>query len=262
MCRPITPKHAVGLVSCRKSWFSNPFFNVREALRIQSGYFGVRSTTTTRIDEPLAHLGPTDKAEANRRQLSGGMKRRVLAAQALVHKPPVIVLDEPDVPVVDVELRQTLWQIHRQAQQGGPHGFADHPLSGERPRHSCRADCDAQEWPHGGTRTSTSDSAARRRRAMCCVSRLDGAVAASSWRRRARVTGTRCAAARPQDAHRRSSVTWPPRGKPGLVAEDVEMRKADLEDVFIDIMNRHSPSQSAVGGNAIPAATSVAAASP
>ena len=87
----------------------DPFFSVREALRIQSGYFGVRNNDAW-IDELLANLGLSDKADANMRQLSGGMKRRVLVAQALVHRPPVIVLDEPTAGV-DVELRQTLWQF-------------------------------------------------------------------------------------------------------------------------------------------------------
>ena len=87
----------------------DPFFNVREALRFQSGYFGVRHNDDW-IDELLANLGLEDKALANMRQLSGGMKRRVLVAQALVHRPPVIVLDEPTAGV-DVELRQTLWQF-------------------------------------------------------------------------------------------------------------------------------------------------------
>ena len=87
----------------------DPFFNVREALRFQSGYFGVQNNDAW-IDELLHSLGLADKAGANMRQLSGGMKRRVLVAQALVHKPPIIVLDEPTAGV-DVELRQTLWQF-------------------------------------------------------------------------------------------------------------------------------------------------------
>ena len=87
----------------------DPFFNVRESLRIQSGYFGVKNNDAW-IDELLESLGLADKAQANMRQLSGGMKRRVLVAQALVHKPPIIVLDEPTAGV-DVELRQTLWQF-------------------------------------------------------------------------------------------------------------------------------------------------------
>jgi len=84
---------------------------VRETLRIQSGYFGLRHNDDW-IDEVIANLDLTDKADANMRSLSGGMKRRVLVAQALVHRPPVIVLDEPTAGV-DVELRQTLWQFVR-----------------------------------------------------------------------------------------------------------------------------------------------------
>jgi ABC-2 type transport system ATP-binding protein len=87
----------------------DPFFNVRETLRIQSGYFGIRKNDDW-IDEILENLDLTGKAEVNMRRLSGGMKRRVLVAQALVHKPPVIVLDEPTAGV-DVELRQGLWQF-------------------------------------------------------------------------------------------------------------------------------------------------------
>src|SRR5215831_7572045 len=95
----------------------DPFFTVREALRIQSGYFGVRDNDDW-IDELLANLGLADKAQANMRQLSGGMKRRVLVAQALVHRPPVIVLDEPTAGV-DVELRQTLWQFIARLNKAG-----------------------------------------------------------------------------------------------------------------------------------------------
>jgi len=87
----------------------DPFFSVRETLRIQSGYFGIRNNDDW-IDEILANLDLTSKAHINMRRLSGGMKRRVLVAQALVHKPPVIVLDEPTAGV-DVELRQGLWQF-------------------------------------------------------------------------------------------------------------------------------------------------------
>ena len=95
----------------------DPFFTVRETLRIQSGYFGLRDNDTW-IDEILANLDLTDKADTNMRRLSGGMKRRVLVAQALVHKPPVIVLDEPTAGV-DVELRQGLWQFVRRLNSEG-----------------------------------------------------------------------------------------------------------------------------------------------
>ncbi len=87
----------------------DPFFTVRETLRLQSGYFGIRNNDDW-IDEVLANLGLTDKADENMRALSGGMKRRVLVAQALVHCPPVIILDEPTAGV-DVDLRRGLWEF-------------------------------------------------------------------------------------------------------------------------------------------------------
>ena len=95
----------------------DPFFSVRETLRIQSGYFGLRRNDAW-IDEVMHHLDLTAKADANMRTLSGGMKRRVLVAQALVHRPPVIVLDEPTAGV-DVGLRQALWQFIRRLNRDG-----------------------------------------------------------------------------------------------------------------------------------------------
>ncbi|HKU85635.1 MAG TPA: ABC transporter ATP-binding protein, partial [Casimicrobiaceae bacterium] len=95
----------------------DPFFTVRETLRIQSGYFGLRHNDAW-IDELLHHLDLATKADANMRSLSGGMKRRVLVGQALVHKPPVIVLDEPTAGV-DVELRQSLWAFIRKLNRDG-----------------------------------------------------------------------------------------------------------------------------------------------
>lgn len=95
----------------------DPFFTVRELLRIQSGYFGLARNDAW-IDEILGHLDLLPKADANMRALSGGMKRRVLVAQALVHRPPVIVLDEPTAGV-DVELRHGLWQFIRKLNRDG-----------------------------------------------------------------------------------------------------------------------------------------------
>jgi ABC-2 type transport system ATP-binding protein len=95
----------------------DPFFTLRQTLRIQSGYFGLRSNDAW-IDEILHHLDLTAKADANMRSLSGGMKRRVLVGQALVHKPPVIILDEPTAGV-DVELRQSLWAFIRKLNADG-----------------------------------------------------------------------------------------------------------------------------------------------
>ena len=95
----------------------DPFFTVRETLRLQSGYFGLRQNDDW-IDEVLEKLNLTEKADVNMRRLSGGMKRRVLVAQALVHRPPIIVLDEPTAGV-DVELRKELWQFIQQLNKEG-----------------------------------------------------------------------------------------------------------------------------------------------
>lgn len=95
----------------------DPFFTVREALKFQSGYFGLTNNSDW-IDEIIHHLDLGEKANTNMRSLSGGMKRRVLVAQALVHKPQVIVLDEPTAGV-DVGLRQGLWQFVRKLNQNG-----------------------------------------------------------------------------------------------------------------------------------------------
>jgi ABC-2 type transport system ATP-binding protein len=101
----------------------DPFFTVREMLRLQAGYFGCRgggraTESDAWIDELLHTLSLTDKADTNLHDLSGGMKRRVLIAQALVHKPEVVVLDEPTAGV-DVELRQALWKFTKRLHADG-----------------------------------------------------------------------------------------------------------------------------------------------
>ena len=95
----------------------DPFFTVRETLKFQSGYFGIRENDHW-IDELLEQLNLSDKQNTNMRRLSGGMKRRVLIAQALVHKPPVLVLDEPTAGV-DVELRQSMWRFIKRLHKEG-----------------------------------------------------------------------------------------------------------------------------------------------
>lgn len=96
----------------------DPFFNVREMLRFQAGYFGRGRENDAWVDEIIESLGLTDKAHTNMRRLSGGMKRRALIAQALAHRPPVIVLDEPTAGV-DVELRQMMWEFIKRLNRDG-----------------------------------------------------------------------------------------------------------------------------------------------
>jgi ABC-2 type transport system ATP-binding protein len=145
----------------------DPFFNVREMLRIQSGYFGVKNNDAW-VDELLEGLGLTDKANANMRQLSGGMKRRVLVAQALVHRPPVIVLDEPTAGV-DVELRQTLWQfVAKLNKQGHTVLLTTHYLE------EAEALCGRIAMLKSGklVRWTPRPSCSRAHQAMCFASRL------------------------------------------------------------------------------------------
>jgi ABC-2 type transport system ATP-binding protein len=109
-------RHALGVVP--QELVFDPFFNVREMLRFQAGYFGKGPENDAWIDEVIESLGLTDKVGTNMRRLSGGMKRRALIAQALAHKPPVIVLDEPTAGV-DVELRYMLWEFIKRLNREG-----------------------------------------------------------------------------------------------------------------------------------------------
>jgi len=109
-------RHSVGIVP--QELVFDPFFNVREMLRFQAGYFGKGKENDRWVDEIIERLDLSDKASTNMRKLSGGMKRRALIAQALVHRPPVIVLDEPTAGV-DVELRQKLWAFIKDLNRQG-----------------------------------------------------------------------------------------------------------------------------------------------
>jgi ABC-2 type transport system ATP-binding protein len=109
-------RHSVGIVP--QELVFDPFFNVREMLRFQAGYFGKDKSNDKWVDEVIERLDLTEKSSTNMRKLSGGMKRRALIAQALVHRPPVIVLDEPTAGV-DVELRQKLWGFIKELNNEG-----------------------------------------------------------------------------------------------------------------------------------------------
>ena len=109
-------RHSLGIVP--QELVFDPFFNLREMLRFQAGYFGKGKSNDIWVDEIIERLDLSSKASTNMRMLSGGMKRRALIAQAIVHKPPVIVLDEPTAGV-DVELRQRLWSFIKELNKEG-----------------------------------------------------------------------------------------------------------------------------------------------
>ena len=227
----------------------DPFFSVRETLVIQSGYFGVRNNGAW-IDELLAGLGLADKARANMRQLSGGMKRRVLVAQALVHRPPVIVLDEPTAGV-DVELRQTLWHfVSRLNKEGHTVLLTTHYL--------------------GEAEALCSRIAMLKKGRIVALDRTDNLLAgtASTMLRfktdqalpadvaaQARVTG-RSVQLQARHAEEVEGLLKRLR-EAGVRVEDLEIGRADLEDVFLEIMQ--NPAHAEVDGNGLPASASPAA---
>jgi ABC-2 type transport system ATP-binding protein len=208
----------------------DPFFSVRETLRIQSGYFGLRNNDAW-IDEVMAHLDLTSKADANMRSLSGGMKRRVLVAQALVHRPPVIVLDEPTAGV-DVELRQGLWQfVRRLNREGHTIVLTTHYLE------EAQELCGRIGMLRGGKLIALDETQALLRRLAGLQVRLrlqgglppplraqvieeQGPVVTLRLQQPAEVEGVlaTCRAA-------------------GVVIEEIEVGHADLEDVFLQMMS-------------------------
>jgi ABC-2 type transport system ATP-binding protein len=112
---PRNAKLSIGVVP--QEILFDPFFTPREALELQAGLYGV-PPAKRQSDALLAAMGLTDKANAYSRTLSGGMKRRLLVAKAMVHSPPILVLDEPTAGV-DIELRQQLWAYVRELHASG-----------------------------------------------------------------------------------------------------------------------------------------------
>ncbi|MGB7480226.1 MAG: ABC transporter ATP-binding protein [Burkholderiaceae bacterium] len=212
----------------------DPFFTVRETLRLQSGYFGLKRNDDW-IDEVMHHLDLTNKANANMRALSGGMKRRVLVAQALVHKPPVIVLDEPTAGV-DVELRQTLWKfIARLNREGHTVVLTTHYLE------EAQALCNRIAMLKAGKLVAL-DSTAN------LIHRISGSQLVLQL-----ASGSLPDALKPLVSHPDQllgghqytlRVTDYAEVEPilaklrqsGAVIEDMQLQQADLEDVFIQIM--------------------------
>jgi len=210
----------------------DPFFTVRETLRIQSGYFGVKHNDAW-ISELLDHLGLADKADANMRQLSGGMKRRVLVAQALVHRPPVIVLDEPTAGV-DVELRQTLWHfIARLNREGHTVLLTTHYLEEAEALCSRIAVLKLGRVVALDTTSALLSGMASTMLRFKTDQPLPPELAA-----RSRITG-RTVQAKARDAADVEALLATLRAA-GVRVEDLEIGRADLEDVFLDLVGEGS----------------------
>ena len=108
-------KLAIGVVP--QELILDPFFTPRETLEYQSGYYGVPKNENC-VEEILETVGLSDKADAYARSLSGGMRRRLMIGKAMVHRPPILILDEPTAGV-DVALRQSLWKEVRKLNEAG-----------------------------------------------------------------------------------------------------------------------------------------------
>jgi ABC-2 type transport system ATP-binding protein len=212
----------------------DPFFTVRETLRIQSGYYGLRNNDAW-IDEVMANLDLTEKADVNMRALSGGMKRRVLVAQALVHRPPVIVLDEPTAGV-DVELRQTLWKfVSRLNREGHTIVLTTHYLE------EAEALCDRIAMLRRGEVVALDRTSALLQRfaGMQLFVRFATGVLPAELRA-LEVDPTNVQGH--QHLLRLSSYDDVERilaqcRAAGCTFDEIEVRKADLEDVFVQVMN-------------------------
>ena len=217
----------------------DPFFTVRETLRMQSGYFGLKNNDQW-IDEVMHHLDLTSKADANMRALSGGMKRRVLVAQALVHKPPVIVLDEPTAGV-DVELRQTLWKfIARLNREGHTVVLTTHYLE------EAQALCNRIAMLKAGKVVALDSTAAliRRISGSQLVLRLVSGMLPESLKplvshmdvRSSNASEGNQFALRVNDYAEVEPILAAIR-ESGAIIEDMQLQQADLEDVFLQIMD-------------------------
>ncbi len=208
----------------------DPFFSVRETLRIQSGYFGLKKNDDW-IDEVMHHLDLTGKADANMRSLSGGMKRRVLVAQALVHKPPVIVLDEPTAGV-DVELRQGLWEFVRGLNRDG-HTIVltTHYLE------EAEALCARIAMLKQGrvVALDTTSNLMNRRDSLYLRLRLSGAALPAALAERVRDSRDAVHTLRVRSYAEVEGVLAQVR-EAGAHIEELELLQPDLEDVFVQIM--------------------------
>lgn len=209
----------------------DPFFTVRETLRMQLGYFGLRRNDDW-IDEIMANLDLTTKADTNMRALSGGMKRRVLVAQALVHKPPVIVLDEPTAGV-DVELRQTLWKfIGRLNREGHTVVLTTHYLE------EAQALCSRIAMLKGGkvVALDTTDALLKQVAGSQLKIRLSGAPLPDSLRALQIPFESTYTALRINHNEEIEPILATLRTH-GCVIEELQLLQADLEDVFLQIMD-------------------------
>ena len=217
----------------------DPFFNVTDMLRIQAGYYGCGREAWPWIDEMLERLDLTAKCRAPMRSLSGGMKRRVLIAQALVHRPPVVILDEPTAGV-DVELRRALWSFMRDLHRNGTTiVLTTHYL--EEAQEMCERIAIIDK---GRVRVIETTEQLLNRHPFRFLRIRIGNGAALPDALRPLVTGEKNGNIElklERDRHPIGSVFAALRGA-GIDIEDVQTREPDLEDIFVELTGAHRAS--------------------
>ena len=211
----------------------DPFFTVRETLRLQSGYFGLKNNDKW-IDEVMENLDLTGKADANMRALSGGMKRRVLVAQALVHKPPVIVLDEPTAGV-DVELRQGLWKfISRLNREGHTVVLTTHYLE------EAQAMCNRVAMLRGGKVVALDTMKSLIRRisgSQLIVHIASGALPDDLKHLVSEASSDANKVSLRVNEYSEVEQILSRLRQAGVVIDEMQLQQADLEDIFLQIMD-------------------------
>ncbi|MBT9567908.1 MAG: ABC transporter ATP-binding protein [Thiobacillus sp.] len=210
----------------------DPFFNVFETLRIQSGFFGLRHNEDW-IEEIMHHLDLTPHASKNTQSLSGGMKRRLLVAQALVHKPPVIVLDEPTAGV-DVDLRRSLWAfISRLNREGHTILLTTHYLE------EAEALCNRIAMLKSGrvVALDATRNLLKLTNEHCVQLRLDATSVPDAWQTRV-VPGTDESWRFNFSEYTDLELLLADLRGAGIRILEMRLQEPDLEDVFTDIMKR------------------------
>jgi ABC-2 type transport system ATP-binding protein len=228
---PRNAKRAIGVVP--QEILFDPFFTPKEALEIQAGLYGV-AKADRRTMELLRAMRLEDKADAYARTLSGGMKRRLLVAKAMVHSPPILVLDEPTAGV-DVELRQQLWDFVRSLNaQGVTIVLTTHYL------HEAEELCDRIAIINHGKlianeTTRTLVGMAQEKVVEVVVDRDITAPLVAPCFDKIEQSGERTLAITYRKDRVNAGEVLAALQKEGLGIVDVSTREADLEDVFLNL---------------------------
>jgi len=211
----------------------DPFFTPREMLELQAGLYGIPEPAR-RTTEVLEAVGLADKADAYARSLSGGMRRRLLVGKAMVHSPPVLILDEPSAGV-DVDLRRHLWtHVKRMNAEGTTVLFTTHYLE------EAEAMCDTIGIINHGQLIAcekTPDLLGRldSKQLLITVDRDLDAVPAALGRFHASLEGPRRLSVAYAPSRTDAGQVLAAVAEAGLSVTDLVSREADLEEIFVSL---------------------------